>query len=273
MKKKLKLITDRTVQDLIQDDIILPSSYFESFDKNAKDIKVELSDNAFEKEVSSVLLEEMKNINKYMEDTIRNMNTLSKATQEAQEAIQHKDEKKLSTINSSLEVMKEELDTLRNLVYHDELTKSFNRKWIYHQAIEEDGTFGYTGILLFIDINNFNDIVDKLGNLIANNLIIYVTKFLSQKLKKADVSYEIARYTNDQFILFIKSENISNVNTVIEKIRKEFSNSTLKSKSGLTFKTNFTYGAVKFIEDDSFQKILEATADLEDIDRIKHQKK
>ena len=66
MKTKLKKITDKTVQDLLQNEIILPSSYFESFDKNAKDIKVDITDSDFEKEVSEVLVQELKVINEYM---------------------------------------------------------------------------------------------------------------------------------------------------------------------------------------------------------------
>lgn len=271
MKKKLKKITDKTVQDLLQNEIILPSSYFESFDKHAKDIEVNLSDASFENEVSSMLVDELKNINKYMEETIKSMDSLSKATEEAQEAIENKDKSKLDSINSSLTLMKEEIDALRNLVYLDELTKVYNRKWIYNHAVKPDGTFGYSGILLFIDINDFNYIVDKYGNLIADNVIIYVTKFLSQKLKKEKLSFEIARYSNDQFVLFIKNENLASVVSYVNNIRLDFSNSTLKSKSGLTFKTNFTYGAVKFIESDDFQKTLEVTAELEDIDKQRFQ--
>ena len=122
MKTKLKKITDKTVQDLLQNEIILPSSYFESFDKNAKDIKVDITDSDFEKEVSEVLVEELKVINEYMKKTIKNIDNLSKATEEAQVAIQNKDESKLNSINSSLNDIKEELESLKGLVYLDSLT-------------------------------------------------------------------------------------------------------------------------------------------------------
>jgi len=266
MRTKLKKITDKTVQDLLQNEIILPSSYFESFDKNAKDIQVDISDNDFEKEVSDVLVEELKLINDYMKKTIQNIDNLSKATQEAQVAIAQKDDSKLNTINSSLNDIRDELESLKGLVYLDSLTKVYNRKWVYNQAIEEDGTFGYKGILLFIDIAEFNYIVDKYGNLIADNVIIYISKFLSQKLKKEGHTFEIARYSNDQFVLFIKNDNLDELNSLVTNVRLEFSNSTLKSKSGLTFKTNFTFGATKFNEGDDFQKALETAASIEDVD-------
>ena len=123
MRIKLKKITDKTVQDLLQNEIILPSSYFESFDKNAKDIKVDITDNDFEKEVSDVLVEELKLINDYMGKTIKNIDNLSIATQEAQVAIAQKDVSKLNTINSSLNDIKDEMEALKGLVYLDSLTK------------------------------------------------------------------------------------------------------------------------------------------------------
>jgi|GEM_PF-400842 len=267
MKTKLKKITDKTVQDLLQNEIILPSSYFESFDKNAKDINLDISDSDFEKEVSDVLVDELKIINQYMKKTIENIDNLSKATKDAQDAIQNKDDKKLDTINNSLGDIKNELESLKGLVYLDSLTKVYNRKWVYNQAILDDGTIGYKGILLLVDIADFNYIVDKYGNLIADNVVIYISKFLSQKLKKENLSFEIARYSNDQFILFIKNENIAELNSLVNNVRLEFSNSTLKSKSGLTFKTNFSFGATTFKENDDFQKLLEEAATMEDIDR------
>lgn len=273
MKRNLKKITDKTVQDLLQNEIILPSSYFESFDKNAKDLSIDITDTTFENEVSDVIVEELKNINIYMQKTIKNIDSLSQATKDAQEAIKNKDEGTLTTINSSLNIMKNEIDELKNLIYLDELTKVYNRKWIYNHMINEEGTFQDEGILLFIDINDFNYIIDKYGNLIADNVIIYVSKFLSHKFKKETIDFKISRYSNDQFILFINSDNLINIISFINNIRIELSNSTLKSKSGLTFKTNFNFGLLKYNTTDIFQSTLETAAELSNQDREKMNQK
>lgn len=267
MKRNLKKITDKTVQDLLQNEIILPSSYFESFDRNAKDLSIDITDDQFENEVSDVIVKELKNINAYMKKTIANIDTLSQATKEAQDAIKNKDEGTLKNINSSLNDMKSEMDALKDLIYLDELTKVYNRKWIYNQAIAEDGSFGHEGMLLFIDINDFNYIIDKYGNLIADNVIIYISKFLSHKFKKENMDFNLSRYSNDQFILFINDDNLASIISFINNVRIELSNSTLKSKSGLTFKTNFNFGLVRYSANDSFQNILETAAQLSDKDK------
>ena len=59
----------------------------------------------------------------------------------------------------------------------DYLGKS--KKWIYNHAIKEDGTFKYAGLLLFIDLTDCNYLADKYGNLIADNVIIYISKYLN----------------------------------------------------------------------------------------------
>lgn len=262
MKHNLKKITDKTVQDLLQNEIILPSSYFESFDRNARDLSIDITDSSFENEVSSVIVEELKNINAYMKKTIKNIDTLTEATQDAQEAIRNKDESKLKSINTSLIDMKNEIDELKNLIYLDSLTKTLNRKWIYNNAINEEGTFNEEGLLLFIDINDFNYIIDKYGNLIADNVIIYISKFLTHKFKKENIAFNIARYSTDQFILFIQNEELINMISFINNVRLELSNSTLKSKSGLTFKTNFNFGLIKYNSHDLFQTTLETAVEL-----------
>lgn len=269
MKINLKKITDKTIQELLQNEIILPSSYFESFNQNAKDLNVDVTDKNFEKEISQVLVDEFKNINEYTKRTISNIDLLSKATMEARDAIKTKDETKLHSINNSLDSMKKEIDSLKNLIYIDSLTHSFNRKWIYTQSIKEDGKFGYEGILLFIDINDFSYIIDNYGNLIADNVIIYISKFLNAKFKKEKFNFKISRYSNDQFILFIQEKELSTVISFINSYRLELSNSLLKSKSGITFKTNFNFGAVKFHENDEFQQTLEVAFNLSQEDKEK----
>ena len=262
MKDNLKKITDKTVQDLLQNEIILPSSYFKSFDKNAKSLSIDLKDSEFENEVNNVIVDELKNINNYMKKTIENIDTLTAATEDAQKAIIDKDESKLKSINSDLVNVKNEINELKGLIYLDPLTKVFNRRWIYNQSIKEDGTFKNKGLLLFIDFTDCNYLADKYGNLLADNVIIYISKFLTGKFQNEKIDFEIARYSNSQFILFIKEETIVNITPFIKNIRLELSNKTLKSKSGLMFKTNFNFGLIQYTEKEYFQNTIENAAAL-----------
>lgn len=260
MKGNLKKITDKTIQELLQNEIILPSSYFKSFDQNAKKMSVDVKDDQFESEISTVIAEELRDINNYMKKAVENIDTLSDVTQEAQKAIKDKDEIKLSTIGFVLAGMKNEIQMLKDQIYLDSLTKTFNRKWIYNHAINENGGFKTKGLLLLIDIADCEYLAKKYGSLIVDNVIIYITKFLIRKFKDENINFEIAKYSNNQFVLFIKEEVLTSITSFLINVKIELSNTTLKSKSGLMFKTNFNFGLVKYTVNEDFQSILEKTA-------------
>ena len=44
MKQELKKITDLTINDLLNNDIILPSTYFDKFNYHAKELEIDLDD-------------------------------------------------------------------------------------------------------------------------------------------------------------------------------------------------------------------------------------
>lgn len=267
MKHNLKKITENTIQELLQNEIILPSSYFESFDKNAKNLSVDIKDAHFEIEIGHLIADELKNVNAYMKKAIKHIDLLSEVTQEAEQAIKYHDNNKLKSLNVSLVEMGKEINALKELIYLDELTKTFNRKWIYNHAITEQGTFGKKGLLLFIDAEDCAYLADKYGNVIADNVIIYIAKFLTAKFKKENIKCDIARYSNEQFLIFITEDNFENITSFIKNARLELSNVTLKSKSGLTFKTNFNFGLVEYISSEHFQKTLEKAVDLSSKDK------
>ena len=56
MKKKLEQITNLTLNDLLNNKIILPSSYFEKFTYHAKEIEVNIEDENFSKEIKQFLI-------------------------------------------------------------------------------------------------------------------------------------------------------------------------------------------------------------------------
>lgn len=262
MNNNLKKITNKTIQDLLQNEIILPSSYFESFDKNAKKLSVELESPQFESEVSNVIVNDFKNINSYMKKISENIEVLTEATDEAQTAIKEKDTTKLQAVNLTLNELKDEINSLKGLIYIDPLTKTFNRRWVYNYAINQDGTFKNEGLLTFIDLIDCNYLADKYGNALVDNVVLFISKFLTEKFKKENIEVAISRYSNNQFILFIKNESPENMQSVLKNIKMELLNTTLKSKSGLMFKTTFHFGLTQYNSKDVFQDSIEKVAAL-----------
>eukprot|EP01156_Anaeramoeba_ignava_P010807 Anaeramoba_ignava/a480891_32.p1 GENE.a480891_32~~a480891_32.p1 ORF type:complete len:278 (-),score=21.96 a480891_32:204-1037(-) len=262
MKKKLKKITDSTIQQLLNNEIILPSLYFTTFDENAKKETVNLEEESFEKEIEGVVVEEFKKIELYMKRTIQNIELLSAAADDAKDAIKNKDEKKLSQVDELVNGMKEEIKKLQGQLYKDSLTKLYNRKWISYNFLNKEGQFKNSGTMVLIDIKDFGKINSKYGEIIGDSVLLYLSNFLLKKLKEDSDSFELARYEGDQFLLFVKEQDEKEVNSFMNNIRIALSNSTLKSKSGQTLKIIFCFGLSLFEKGDKFLKKLEVTDDL-----------
>lgn len=257
MRASLKKITGQTLQDLLQNEIILPSSYFKHFDQNAKKLSVNISDNHFENEVNNVIAEELQSINDYMNLAVTNIDVLSEQTENAQIAIAEKDSEKLKTISKTIMALKEEINFLRESIHFDPLTKAYNRRWIFNQAIKKDGTFKENGLLLLINLTDCDYLTKEHGSLVTDNVILYICKFVNNKFKSEGIAFSIARYSQSQFLLFIKKDTEENIIPFVKNIRLELSNTTLKSKSGLIFKTSFNFGLVSYMPKERFSNFLE----------------
>lgn len=262
MKKKLRKITDTTIQELLNNEIILPSLYFSTFDKNAKSESVELDDKRFEKEIEDIVVEEYKKIDLYMKRTMQNIEILSTAAEDAKKAIQNKDESKLLQVNEAVNGIKEELKELQGQIYKDPVSKLYNRKWINYHYLAKDGELKSDGIMVLIDIKGFKKINSKFGEIIGDSALAYLSDFLLKKLKEEVYDFELARYAGDQFLLFINEKNEKEINSFIHNIRIELSNSTLKSKSGHRLNIIFCFGLSAFAKGDNFLKELEKCDDL-----------
>lgn len=257
MKSDLKRITDNTINDLLQSDIILPSSYFQSFDKNAKLLGKDIKDESFQEEVSEVIVEEFTQINNYMSQTITNIDKLSEVTKTAKTAIANRDEKEISNIYQQIESLQKELSSLQSEMYIDSLTSAYNKKWLYTEGISKEGTFGKDGIMSLININDYNYVQEEHGSLIADNLIIFITDFIIKQLNEEAYNFKIIRYTYNKFIIFFYDTSIKAPTSMLNQIQKSLLNSTLKSKSGVLIKTSYKFNVSRFISSDNFQELLE----------------
>lgn len=257
MKDKLMKITDMTMSDLLQEDIIMPSVYFQTFDKNAKDLEIEILDDSFEHEINKILVEEFTNISQYMNKTISNIESISEVAADAQDAIERNDKTSLKKAKEELKSLEKDMNDLKNLIFLDSLTKAYNRKWIYKKVLDTQGNFKDDGILTLIEVDDFEYISSKYGDLISDNVLIFITNFLNKNLKNESVDFKIARYSTNKFTLFLETTKKDKAKEIITNIQAELLNTTLKSKSGVMFKTGFSFKMEKYIENDDFQESLE----------------
>ena len=257
MRDKLIKITDETINSLLKSDIILPSTYFKEFDKNAKILEIKVDDESFENEVNEVITQEFKTIDSYMHSTIHNIQKISQATEDASNAIKNRDENELAKIYHQMEELKHEIHELQHEMYIDSVTKTYNKKWIYSEFLDRDGNTKQKGIMALIYVHDYDYIRKEHGHLIADNLLIFIANFINKQLKNENIDFQIAHYTKDKFIVFFNQANISEGTQMLNDMQKNLYNSTLKSKSGILIKSSYKFNLMKYNQENHFQNMLE----------------
>ena len=258
MRTKLETITNLTINDLLNNKIILPSSYFEKFTYHAKEIEVNIEDENFSKEIKQFLINDFNTIEEYMKIIISSAITLQENAQNAQNAILNKDNESLNNIHVKMINLENEIKTLTEQLFIDEETKTFNRKWIYNKFLNKDGNFQKDGICVLLNIIDFCYIHKEYGELLGKNLILFVINFISSKLKDENYEFQIAKYFESQFFIFISNENQKDVVNKILNIEQLLSNTTLKSNAGIIIKSKYTFKSSLYKKDEESKTVFEA---------------
>lgn len=255
-KNNIKTITDKTVNKLLGQEIILPSTYFQTFNQYANELNISLKDKSFTKEINQTIQDDIRKVNKFMDETLKGMEKLSQATSDAQKAIIDKDEEELSVILSQVDEMKNEITLLIGQLYQDSLTKLNNKKWIYDRYLNGSDNMQNNGLLVNININDFKYINDTYGEFVGDSALVYISRFLTKKLKEEQIEHELIRFGGDDFVIFITDDILSDIKSFFSNIRSQLLNLSLKSKSGHIFKIIFSYGIVPFKTNEKFHTIL-----------------
>ncbi|MBP9490093.1 MAG: diguanylate cyclase [Aliarcobacter sp.] len=262
MKQQLKKITDLTINELLNNEIILPSTYLDKFNYHAKELEVNLDDENFNKELNNLILEDFHTIENYMNLIISSAINLQENTKNATNAIINKDADSLGDIYKKMLDLENEIKNLNGKLFLDDITNTYNKKWLYNKFLDSNASFQQNGLCVLVDVVDYIYIQKEYGELLSNNLLIFATKFIKQRLKDEDFDFEIVRYNENKFLIFMKSdkENKKNIISSILNLEQLLSNTTLKSNSGLFIKAKYKFKVNLFkINQDSkevFEKLL-----------------
>ena len=259
MKQQLKKITNLTINDLLNNDVILPSSYFDKFNYHAKALEIDLDDENFKQELNDLITEDFHVIENYMNLIMSSAVTLSENSEKSLNAILNKDIDSLNDIYKKMLNLEKEVKNLNDKLFVDDITNTFNKKWIYKKFLNENALFQQNGICVLVDVIDYNYIQKEYGELLANNLLIFATKFIKQKLKDEDFKYEMVRYNDNKFLIFIQntSEQKKDVVNFILNLEQLLSSTTLKSNSGLFIKAKYEFRVCTFKVNQESKEIFE----------------
>ncbi len=96
------------------------------------------------------------------------------------------------------------ISTLETLSYSDELTGLFNRRGFNEQlrhALAIARRLESTGVLTFIDLDNFKNINDDLGHQAGDEVLVHVANLLDENVRATDMA---ARLGGDEFAVILQ---------------------------------------------------------------------
>ena len=250
-KKILQIISNETRSSIDKMTVVTPSIYASIFSQYASEHGETLEN---EHEITQNIMQmECSNLNSLQTETSKNANKLSDSTKKAINAIQSKDENLLTEVLQETQSLKAEIEKLKEAVYKDELTHSYNRRWLYDTYLDtHDEKFKDDGVLIIIDLNFFKQVNDTHGHIIGDKVLI----FIANELKKSQQN--VIRYGGDEFILIFEgSTALENALKILHNLRENVISKKLKAH-GSTFKASFSYGGVSFKKGDLFSFTVEA---------------
>lgn len=259
MKNQLKKITNLTVNDLLNNDVILPSTYFDKFNYHAKSLEINLDDENLKTQMSNLILKDFQTIENYMNIIMSSAISLKENSKTASNALLNKDINTLGQVYEKMIDLEKEIKNLNSKLFKDEITNAFNKKWIYNKFLDKNAFFKENGICFLVDVIDYYYIQKEYGELLANNLLIFATKFIDQKLKDENLNFQISRYNENRFLIFINKENINKQNIIssILNLEQMLLNTTLKSNSGLFIKAKYEFKINEYKINQDSKEVLE----------------
>ncbi len=116
-------------------------------------------------------------------------------------------------------------DQVRQLAFHDPLTKLPNRRLLndrLSQTMATSKRSGCYGALMFLDLDNFKPLNDMHGHVVGDLLLIEAADRLKNCVRETDT---VARFGGDEFVVLVselmtdRAESVSQARFIAEKIR------------------------------------------------------
>ncbi len=243
----LRLLTNDTIKEIRKFDVVTPELFKDTFLMKAKenDIPIDLE------ELSQKTLDfTLHKVYKIEKETRANTELLQQNIELATEAIDQKDKDLLQSVQKQMEELNRRISMLEEQVYLDELTKAYNRKWLFEKFLINE-KFLKSGTLVFVDIDKFKEINDTYGHITGDKVLAMIT----QLTKKLGDTHTI-RYGGDEFILISLHDDDSHLQNQMDALCKTLDSKLFKYQ-GNTFHVHISYGITTFKAGDDFQSVIE----------------
>jgi diguanylate cyclase (GGDEF)-like protein len=144
---------------------------------------------------------------------------------------------------------------------HDNLTGLYNTRYLYHaldELIKKSASLGRVFSLVFMDIDDFKQVVDTHGHLNASKALQEIAATIKTNLQAP--AYGVA-YGGDEFVLVLPEFDKQQALDMAETIRKRIKETLYLQKAGLKVSVSSSLGVSTFPDDADTLTELLALAD------------
>ena len=165
------------------------------------------------------------------------------------------DQDKLVTV-AELDKLKSEMLLLCNQLYADDITQSKNRLWLLKNKLKNNEIFSDFGFLVSIKISEYESIVKEYDANVGNKLLKLVSDYMIHYMKENHINYDIVRYMEDNFLIFIYGLNEEEVEQTVMNMQRSMENYKFKHRRKM-FSLTFYSAVMQYIENESFSSVLD----------------
>jgi len=149
----------------------------------------------------------------------------------------------------------------REQAMRDNLTGLYNRRYLFHSLaglVQEGSNNGSVFSIIFLDLDEFKQVVDTHGHLNGSRTIQEVASTIRESLKEP--AYAVA-YAGDEFVIVLPGSDREKAVLKAEEIRSRMGATSYLLDQGLGVRLTATFGIAMFPEDASDMTGLLASAD------------
>jgi len=164
-------------------------------------------------------------------------------------------------LKQAQKALRESEQKFREQAIHDTLTELYNTRYLYtalSALISESASKSEHFSLIFMDIDNFKNVVDTHGHLNASKTLQEIAATIKTALEHP--SYGVA-YGGDEFVLVLPGYQKHRALDMAEHIRSRINKTRYLQKSGLNIRVSASFGVSTYPDDADTLSGLLALAD------------
>ena len=152
--------------------------------------------------------------------------------------------------------LKSDMHLLRRQVFSDDISKTKNRLWVFKDKLSDHDTFNDFGFIVSINIVDYAVILNEYDSNIGNKLLKLVSDYINMYMQENHLTFEIVRYSKDNFLIFIHDLNETEVEEHVVNMQRGMLNYKFKQRNKV-FNLTFDFAVMQYVKNESFTSVLD----------------